>query len=330
MPFGLFILRPFLRATLPDAKSNLQKFFHLKSAVSINILKIAGTAIAKHIDRTHTHAHTHTGAGRQEAIAAPGRFLCCCCQFAWLAALSSCSVWFMNACADICHVSAWSRASTPSPSHLPSLANACFGCIVSAENYATIFLLCLGNFVHCWLIHSHSKQKANVLAMAHTHTHTHSYSLSLALLVISAGKSKHFKLSILRITCGISSQLSSSWVQQTELARGNPITLPLSASDLTLEMLFVRKMIKFGYNINPIASFVFDKYKNSSYSAIWDFQHLLWYIKNLQGCVSVCECARGEFEDPTTSVQAFEILDQLLTNICTIIKGSRQQKKQIK
>lgn len=55
VPFGLFILRPFLRATLPAAKSNLQKFFHQKSAVSINILKIAGTAIAKHIDRTHRH-----------------------------------------------------------------------------------------------------------------------------------------------------------------------------------------------------------------------------------------------------------------------------------
>lgn len=116
--FGLFILRPFLRATLPAAKSNLQKFFHQKSAVSINILKIAGTAIAKHIDRTlaHRHTHTHTYAGRQEAIAAPGRFLGC--LFAWLAALSSCSVWFMNACADICHVSAWSRANPPL-SYLP-------------------------------------------------------------------------------------------------------------------------------------------------------------------------------------------------------------------
>lgn len=105
----------------------------------------------------------------------------------------------------------------------------------------------------------------------HTCTHTRATSLhllplhfftSLSLPVISAGKSKHFKLSILRVTCGINSARAHecskvNWRREVGAVGGQP------PSDLALEMLFVKKMVSFGYNINPIASFVFDKYKNS-------------------------------------------------------------------
>lgn len=98
----------------------------------------------------------------------------------------------------------------------------CFSFIVSAENYATIFLLCWETLC----IVGSSTRPANkgkpVSHSTHAHTHspsiTYSPSLSVALslslflcpcltlsLVLSAGKSKHFKLSILRVTCGISS-----------------------------------------------------------------------------------------------------------------------------
>lgn len=98
----------------------------------------------------------------------------------------------------------------------------------------------------------------------HTYTNYLSASLTPSLLslpVISAGKSKHFKLSILRVTCGINSARAHecskvNWRREVG-AVGEP------SSDLALEMLFVKKMVSFGYNINPIASFVFDKYKNS-------------------------------------------------------------------
>lgn len=48
-----------------------------------------------------------------------------------------------------------------------------------------------------------------------------------------------------------------NWHREVGAVGGQP------PSDLALEMLFVKKMVSFGYNINPIASFVFDKYKNS-------------------------------------------------------------------
>lgn len=48
-----------------------------------------------------------------------------------------------------------------------------------------------------------------------------------------------------------------NWRREVGAVGGQP------PSDLALEMLFVKKMVSFGYNINPIASFVFDKYKNS-------------------------------------------------------------------
>lgn len=118
----------------------------------------------------------------------------------------------MNACADICHVSAWSRANPPlsylplSPSfsvHPPSSV------VLLAPKIMLQYFCSAWETVHCWLIHSHSKQKANVWAITHMHTHTLPLFLPVfpppALPVISAGKSKHFKLSILRVTCGINS-----------------------------------------------------------------------------------------------------------------------------
>lgn len=225
-----------------------------------------------------------------------------------------CMCWYMP-CVRL--VSCQSPTLVPSSLSIFLCAPAFFlCCIVSAENYATIFLLCLGNFVHCWLIHSHSKQKANVWAITHMHTHTLPLFLpvfpSLALPVISAGKSKHFKLSILRVTSPQLELMSAAkWVGVWKGATGEP------PSDLALEMLFVKKMVSFGYNINPIASFVFDKYKNS-YLAIWDFQHLLWYIRNLQVSVFllVFECAWKEFQDFTKSVHSFCVQ---FTDLCNYL-----------
>lgn len=196
-------------ATLPAAKSNLQKFFHQKSAVSINILKIAGTAIAKHIDRTLAHRHTHTQGDMRRLLLLVASWAVCLPGLLHSPAAAY-DLWMHVLIYAMCQ-----PGLVPIPHSRTSLSiilctpASFLSCIVSAENYATIFLLCLGNFVHCWLIHSHSKQKANVWAITHMHTHTLPLILpvfpSLALPVISAGKSKHFKLSILRVTCGINS-----------------------------------------------------------------------------------------------------------------------------
>lgn len=53
-------------------RSNLQKFFHQKSAVSINILKIANTAAKR------THTHTHRTVRSTWMMKDPGRFLVAC------------------------------------------------------------------------------------------------------------------------------------------------------------------------------------------------------------------------------------------------------------
>lgn len=103
-------------------RSNLQKFFHQKSAVSINILKIANTAAKR------THTHTHRTVRSTWMMKDPGRFLVACTL------LLPAAIWFMDACADICHVPPVCAPPTASP----SIARTS---IVGAENYATkIFL----------------------------------------------------------------------------------------------------------------------------------------------------------------------------------------------
>lgn len=103
-------------------RSNLQKFFHQKSAVSINILKIANTAAKR------THTHTHPTVRSTWMMKDPGRFLVACTL------LLPAAIWFMDACADICHVPPVCAPPTASP----SIARTS---IVGAENYATkIFL----------------------------------------------------------------------------------------------------------------------------------------------------------------------------------------------